>query len=163
MDPGVRQDGPRVGEWWVTPETASRDKIELRAMLAPEEDYIYKELGVRLSLGAGKKGWLWAALPTGGVAAAIPGSEHMPGQGWVLGRRIQINTTNLPTSPYSQIPRKISLNWRGTWHDEWLLSHPPGTLALPCSLCGKKPGAWVLPLPVLSLPFQTGNLEVFSH
>ena len=107
MDPGVRQDGPRVGEWWVTPETASRDKIELRAMLAPEEDYIYKELGVRLSLGAGKKGWLWAALPTGGVAAAIPGSEHMPGQGWVLGRRIQINTTSLPTSPYSQIPRKI--------------------------------------------------------
>lgn len=44
------------GERWATPETASRDKIELRAMLAPEEGYISKELGGRLSLGAGKEG-----------------------------------------------------------------------------------------------------------
>lgn len=93
------------------------------------------------------------------VAAAIPGSWTRMGA-W---QKNQINTTGLPTSPCSQIPSEISLNWRGMRHDEWLLSHPPGTLALPCSLCGKKPGAWVLPLPVLGLPFQPGNLEVFSH
>lgn len=32
-----------------------------------------------------------------------------------------------------------------------------GHLALPCSLCGKNPRTWDLPLPVLSLPFQLGT------
>lgn len=35
-------------------------------------------------------------------------------------------------------------------------------LALPCSLCGKNPGTWDPPLPVLSLLFQPEHLEIFS-
>lgn len=72
------------------------------------------------------------------VAAAIPGSWTRMGA-W---QKNQINTTGLPTSPCSQIPSEISLNWRGTRHDEWLLSHPPGNISFALFSLWKK--TWCL-------------------
>lgn len=145
---------------------ASRDKRDRRAIVAPKEGYASKGLGA--GPGAGKEGRSRVVLPKGRVAQPSPAPEHMPGQGWAFEGRIQLNFINLspfllplPT-PSCRFPVKPVKSGEERGMTVAPDSLTQGHLALPCSVCGKKPGAWDLPLPVLSLPFQPGHLEVFS-
>lgn len=61
-------DGPSR-DGWGTPETAPRDKIELRALLAPEEGCISKELGVQ-ELGR-QAGHGWCFLRVGRLQPSL--------------------------------------------------------------------------------------------